>query len=131
MDLLIKQVRLQDGEALQDVAIKEGKIIEIAPVTGDAKSHRSRWSCFNPGFVESHLHLDKALIADRKPNKSGTLKEAIEVTAELKPTFTEEDIYDRAKRALEMLIVHGTTALRTHAELTQRKVLLASKQLCV
>ena len=38
MDLLIKQVRLQDGEALQDVAIKEGKIIEIAPViTGDAK----------------------------------------------------------------------------------------------
>ena len=32
MDLLIKQVRLQDGEALQDVAIKEGKIIEIAPV---------------------------------------------------------------------------------------------------
>lgn len=60
--------------------------------------------------------MDKALIADRKPNKSGTLKEAIEVTAELKPTFTEEDIYDRAKRALEMLIVHGTTALRTHAE---------------
>ena len=36
-------------------------------------------------------------------------------TAELKPTFTEEDD-DRAKRALEMLIVHGTTALRTHAE---------------
>lgn len=30
MDLLIKQVRLQDGEALQDIAIKEGKIIEIA-----------------------------------------------------------------------------------------------------
>ena len=29
MDLLIKQVRLQDGETLQDVAIKEGKIIEI------------------------------------------------------------------------------------------------------
>nr|WP_196975383.1 hypothetical protein [Salmonella enterica] len=52
MDLLIKQVRLQDGEALQDVAIKEGKIIEIAPViTGDAKEVIvSRWSCFNPRF---------------------------------------------------------------------------------
>ncbi len=118
MDLLIKQVRLQDGEALQDVAIKEGKIIEIAPViTGDAKEViEADGRVLIPGFVESHLHLDKALIADRKPNKSGTLKEAIEVTAELKPTFTEEDIYDRAKRALEMLIVHGTTALRTHAE---------------
>lgn len=28
MDLLIKQVRLQDGEALQDVAIKEGKSLK-------------------------------------------------------------------------------------------------------
>ena len=46
MDLLIKQVRLQDGEALQDVAIKEGKIIEIAPVTGDAKKSSKQMVVF-------------------------------------------------------------------------------------
>lgn len=52
MDLLIKQVRLQDGEALQDVAIKEGKIIEIAPViTGDAKEViEADGRGFNPRF---------------------------------------------------------------------------------
>jgi cytosine deaminase len=118
MDLLLKQVRLQDGEALQDVAIDNGKISKIAPeITTEAnKVIEGQGRVLIPGFVESHLHLDKALIAERKPNKSGTLKEAIEVTAALKPTFTEEDIYDRAKRTLEMLIAHGTTALRTHAE---------------
>jgi cytosine deaminase len=118
MDLLLKQVRLQDGEALQDVAIDNGKISKIAPeITTEAKKViEGQGRVLIPGFVESHLHLDKALIAERKPNKSGTLKEAIEVTAALKPTFTEEDIYDRAKRTLEMLIAHGTTALRTHAE---------------
>ncbi|MDY0393503.1 amidohydrolase family protein [Virgibacillus halophilus] len=69
-----------------------------------------------PGLVESHIHLDKALIADREPNKSGTLQEAIQVTAKLKPTFTKEDIMRRAEKTLEMLIKHGITHIRTHAE---------------
>ncbi|HAB97097.1 MAG TPA: N-acyl-D-amino-acid deacylase, partial [Enterococcus sp.] len=81
-----------------------------------AKTIEAKGKVVIPGLIESHIHLDKALIADREPNNSGTLQEAIQVTAKLKPTFTEEDIYDRAKRALEMLIVHGTTAVRTHAE---------------
>lgn len=49
-------------------------------------------------------------------NKSGTLAEAIEVTAKLKPTFTRENIYRRAERALRSLAAHGTTRVRTHAE---------------
>ncbi|GGC90381.1 amidohydrolase family protein [Enterococcus wangshanyuanii] len=118
MDLLIKQARIKDGEALQDVAIDNGKIVEIAPeITGDAKEViEANGRVLIPGLVESHIHLDKALIADREPNKSGTLQEAIQVTAKLKPTFTEEDIYSRAKQALEMIISHGATAVRTHAE---------------
>ncbi|KAF1297800.1 N-acyl-D-amino-acid deacylase [Enterococcus sp. JM4C] len=118
MDLLIKQVRINDGEPLQDVAITDGKITEIAPtIAGTAtETIEGNGRVLIPGLVESHIHLDKALIADREPNKSGTLKEAIEVTAKLKPTFTEEDIYTRAKKALEMIISHGATAVRTHAE---------------
>lgn len=69
-----------------------------------------------PGFVESHIHLDKALIADRLPNRSGTLQEALSVTAQLKSTFTKEDIEERAEKALQLLIKHGTTHVRTHAE---------------
>ena len=118
MDLLIKQARLEDDAELVDIAISEGKITAVAPNIEEsaATTSEAKGKVVIPGLIESHIHLDKALIADREPNNSGTLQEAIQVTAKLKPTFTEEDIYDRAKRALEMLIVHGTTAVRTHAE---------------
>lgn len=118
MDVLIKQARLNDGETLQDVAIENGKIVKIAPtIDGAAKEViEADGRVLIPGLVESHIHLDKALIADREPNKSGTLKEAIQVTAKLKPTFTEEDVYNRAKQALEMIIRRGATTVRTHSE---------------
>lgn len=118
MDILIKQARLSDNEGLQDVGIKDGKIVAISgDLTDKAVTViEAQGRVLIPGLVESHIHLDKALIADRKPNKSGTLQEAIKVTAALKPTFTEVDIYHRAKTALEMIISHGVTAVRTHAE---------------
>lgn len=118
MDVLIKQARLNDGEALQDIAIENGKIVKIAPTIDEAANEviEAEGRVLIPGLVESHIHLDKALIADREPNKSGTLKEAIQVTAKLKPTFTEEDVYNRAKQALEMIIRRGATTVRTHSE---------------
>lgn len=118
MELLIKQARLQDNEGLKDIGIRAGKIVKIADhIDEDATTViDAAGRVLIPGLVESHIHLDKALIADREPNKSGTLQEAIQVTAKLKPTFTEEDIYTRAKKALEMIISHGVTAVRTHAE---------------
>ena len=118
MDILIKNARLSDDQSLTDIAIEAGKISKIAPsIEGEAtRVIDAEGRVVIPGLVESHIHLDKALIASRKPNKSGTLKEAIEVTAELKPTFTKEDIYDRAKKVLDMIIPNGVTAIRTHSE---------------
>lgn len=118
MDLLIKQVRLKDGEPLKDVAIDKGAIIAINETITETADRviEGEGRVLIPGLVESHIHLDKALIASRKPNQSGTLQEAIAVTAELKPTFTEEDVYSRAKEALEMVIAHGVTSIRTHSE---------------
>ena len=118
MDILLKQVRLNDGEELKDVGIEDGKIVAIEKeISKSAKQViEANGRVLVPGFVESHIHLDKALIANRKPNKSGTLQEAIKVTADLKPTFSKEDIYERAKQALEMIIPRGVTAIRTHSE---------------
>ena len=118
LDILIKNARLNDNEETTDIGIKDGVIKEISQNIEDSadKTIDAEGRVVSPGFVESHIHLDKALIADRKPNMSGTLKEAIAVTAELKPTFTEDDIYERAKKALEMIIPRGVTHIRTHAE---------------
>ena len=118
MSILLKNVRLANEEELKDVAINEGTIVEISNTVEGTfdKVIEGNGNVLIPGLVESHIHLDKALIASRKPNQSGTLQEAIKVTAELKPTFTEEDIYTRAKTTLDMIIPRGVTAIRTHAE---------------
>ncbi|MDN6294913.1 MULTISPECIES: amidohydrolase family protein [Alkalibacterium] len=118
LDILIQNARLNDNEETVDVGIKDGIIKEISKKVSDSaeKVIDAEGRVLIPGMIEGHIHLDKALIAGRKPNMSGTLKEAIEVTAALKPTFTEEDIYERAKDALEMIIPRGVTQIRTHAE---------------
>lgn len=118
MDLILRQVRIKDGQPLVDVAIKDGKIAEIAPViSAPAKQEiQGNGKVLIPGLVESHLHLEKAYVMNRKANRSGTLKEAIAVTAALKPTFTREDILERSTRALHALIQSGSTHVRAHAE---------------
>lgn len=118
MDIILRKVRIKEEKDLKDVAINNGKIVAIEEnIEGSAEREiHGDGRVLIPGFVESHIHLDKALIADRLPNKSGTLLEAIEVTGKLKPTFTKEDIEERARKALKMLIKNGTTHIRTHSE---------------
>ena len=118
MDILLKNVILDDSNELVDIAINNGvfeKIGKGLEVEAD-RIIDGEGRVVIPGLVESHIHLDKALIADRLPNKSGTLQEALKVTAELKSTFTREDVLERAERALQMIIKRGTTHIRTHAE---------------
>jgi cytosine deaminase len=73
-----------------------------------------------PGFVETHIHLDKSCISDRCACRTGTLQEAIESVAVAKRAFTEEDIYSRARRTLEKAVVQGTTRMRCHVEVDPR-----------
>ncbi|MEM1044576.1 MAG: amidohydrolase family protein [Pseudomonadota bacterium] len=69
-----------------------------------------------PGFVETHIHLDKSCILDRCSSKRGNLEEAIAEVARLKSGFTEQDVAERASRTLRKCIVNGTTKMRTHVE---------------
>jgi cytosine deaminase len=62
------------------------------------------------------MHLDKALTAEFRPNRSGTLEEARQIFRDYKPKATMEDIAGRARRLARMALRHGTTALRTHAD---------------
>lgn len=118
MDIIIKKVRLPGRSDIVDVAIKNGIIHDISADIDmpSKKLIEGGGRVLVPAFVDSHIHLDKALIAGRKPNLSGTLSEAIAVTAELKPTFTKEDIAKRAEKALLSMVRHGSLHIRTHSE---------------
>lgn len=118
MNILIKDVIIDSSNEKVDLLVEGKNIKKIGKNLKETveKTIDGKGRVLVPGFVEGHIHLDKALIADRMPNKSGTLLEALEVTGKLKPTFTQEDIEERARKALEMVIAKGTTFMRTHAE---------------
>ncbi len=69
-----------------------------------------------PGFVESHLHLDKAHLDSLEPNPDGTLAGAIAVTGRLKRGFDAEGVAQRARLVLDRAISHGTTLIRAHPD---------------
>ena len=69
-----------------------------------------------PALAEPHAHLDKALTADRVPNRTGDLFGAIEAWVAYRPQLTVDDIVERATRAALLLLGNGTTAIRTHVD---------------
>ncbi|MEY7850070.1 amidohydrolase family protein [Natrarchaeobius sp. A-rgal3] len=89
------------------------------------------------GFVDPHVHLDKAYVApDLPPNESGTLAEAIASIHERKADYTLEDVRDRAIRAIEAHARNGCTRIRTHVDvdtiggLTPLEGVVAAREAC-
>jgi cytosine/creatinine deaminase len=118
MEFVVKNARLPGGgDAVADIVISGGKIAAIEPsvaTSGPAIDVEGRFVA--PGFVETHIHLDKSCILDRCSLARGDLQEAIAEAAKAKAAFTPEDVHARAKRTLEKAILQGTTHMRTHLE---------------
>jgi cytosine/creatinine deaminase len=109
------------GHDTADIAIRDGVIVDIAQrIASDALSEDVDGRLVVPGFVDSHVHLDKSCLLDRCAIEQGTLQEAIAKVAAAKRGFTEEDVYARATHTLEKAILQGTTAMRTHVEVDAR-----------
>jgi cytosine/creatinine deaminase len=122
LDLVLRNARIVGrGAANVDIGIAGGMIAEIAArISSEARSEDIDGRLVTPGFVETHIHLDKSCILDRCHSQEGTLQEAIAQVAAAKRAFTEDDVYQRARRTLEKAIVHGTTRMRTHVEVDPR-----------
>ena len=71
----------------------------------------------SPAFIESHFHLENALLWDGLINQSGTLHEAIEMYADVKHDLTVEDIVERAGRVMRTAVANGTLWLRSHVDI--------------
>lgn len=124
LDLILRQGRLAKDPTLLDIGIADGRIVDIAAnIAADAPQELLDGRLVIPGFVETHIHLDKSCILDRCQSEQGTLEEAIASVAAAKRAFTEADVYARAQRTLEKAIVQGTTRMRTHVEVDPRVTL--------
>jgi cytosine deaminase len=117
-ELVIRDVRLPDHACRVDLLVRNGLIAAIEPcIATDARQVSGNGALLTPGFVESHIHLDKACILDRCHNETGTLEGAIASVGTAKKGFTEEDVYARGTAVLRKAIVQGTNAMRTHVEI--------------
>lgn len=119
MDLIIRNARIASriDDTPMDIGVEHGKIVAIQPrLAGTGREIDAAGRLVSPGFVETHIHLDKSRIVDRCNAREGTIEEAISEVAKAKLAFTPEDVYNRAKKTLERAIVNGTTHMRTHLE---------------
>lgn len=110
-----------------DVAVRDGRIDRVC-VAGDADpgafddadTYDAAGRLVTPPLIEPHVHLDATLTAgDPRWNESGTLAEGIDVWAERKEALTKADVKARATEAVEWLVSHGITRVRTHADTTE------------
>lgn len=118
MGTLLLRGGIVNGER-RDLLVRDGRIARIGhgldAGAGDVIDVHDKLVL--PGFVESHIHPDKAFIADRTEGlRSGGPTPQV-LVAELKKQFTVDDIYARARRALELAVRHGCTSMRAHVEI--------------
>jgi cytosine deaminase len=118
MDLILRNARVVGNEsATADIGIDNGRIAVIRPaLQAEGETLDVGGRLVTPGFIETHIHLDKSRILGRCKAERGDLEEAIGEVARQKKLFTAEDVYARAKVTLERAILNGTTHMRTQLE---------------
>lgn len=91
VQLLVKNAKIWGDQEKRDIGIIDGRFADIAPsLSYEADRVIDAQNCLVlPGFIDPHVHLDKALINERvRVNRSGTLEEAIEIIREIKAEYT-------------------------------------------
>jgi cytosine deaminase len=118
-DLVIHQVRHDQTGALIDIGIRDGLIAAVEPGgIGPGKRHIDAGGrMVSPALIESHFHLENALLWDGVVNQSGTLEEAIRLYADIKRDLTHDDIMRRAALALQAAITNGVLWIRCHVDI--------------
>jgi cytosine deaminase len=120
-DLIFRNALLRSSPTPVDIGVKSGRFAAIEPgLACEAVEVDLGGRLALPGFVDSHIHLDKACLLERCGHIHGTLSDAIRAVSAMKRDFGVDDVYARGAKVLERAIVHGTTRMRTHVEIDPR-----------
>ncbi len=115
MNVTIRNATIRDRKDRVDIAIDGEKISAVGPKL-QLKAQKEMdvaGSLVLPGFFNLHYHADKCLLGEiMRPNVSGTLPEAIEITNDHKRNYDPAEVAARAVRTLETGVKNGTTFFR-------------------
>ena len=83
MDFILRNARPIGAEqSLTDIGISDGKIAVIEPkLAAEGETIDLQGRLVSPGFVETHIHLDKSCILDRCNATRGDLEEGMSEAA--------------------------------------------------
>jgi cytosine deaminase len=119
MDLVVRNARLRHRAERADVGIADGRIVRIDRAIADRARAEldADGGLVTPAFVEPHIHLDKALTADRAPeNPTNFFEDSIAIMREVKRGYTVEDVAARATAVIRQLVGHGVTFVRSYVD---------------
>jgi cytosine deaminase len=117
--LLVSDVSLVDGSRA-DVVVRGERVTEVLSAGRAAGSFdvvvEGCGGLLLPTYIDTHVHLDKALIRDQLVEHDGTLRGAIEAIHAAKRDYDVEDVRRRARAVIEASVLSGTTRLRSHVD---------------
>jgi len=120
-DLIVKNARLPDADGLVDIAIKDDKILMVEKgIKANSKKRLDvKGNLTSAGFIDAHMHLDHAFVGGDDIWNGRTLAEAAKIVNRRRQALTPEEFKSNARKAAEMALINGSTALRTHVSLDQ------------
>lgn len=118
---MIRGARLPDGRIV-DVSITDGVVTAVddsgaIPTGVDTDVLDLAGYLLLPATADPHAHLDKAMSWDRINPPMGDLRAAIVSWRDYADTMSTDEVYQRAHAQALRNLQHGTTAIRTHADL--------------
>ena len=131
-DLIVRNgVLRSDVKKKVDIAIKDGKIVEIAPkIQGRAtRELDAEGNLVTESFVNSHLHLckvytlmmmDEAALKDYHSADMGKAMTAIELAAKVKDNYDEKWIIKNVRKAVALAGRYGCTHIRAFADVDSK-----------
>jgi len=126
LDLLITRANLPDGRTDMSIAVRDGRIVEVAPQieAQAAETLNAGGMLLTPHFVDPHFHMDATLSYGLpRVNQSGTLLEGIALWGELKPTLTADALIERALTYCDWAVAKGLLAIRSHVDTSDPSLL--------
>jgi cytosine deaminase len=115
MSFVIRNARLRGQKQNVDIAIDGKKISAVGPkLPTHAQSEiDARGNLVLSGLFNLHYHADKCLLGEiMRPNVSGTLPEAIDITNDFKRKYDPAEVAGRAVRTIKQGVINGTTFFR-------------------
>jgi len=116
---ILKNVYIEEALNLSDILIEGDRIKSIIPagsISTNIPSFDGHGNVAFPSFVDSHVHLDKAFLVEKKEYQDNFI-EKVRVTKSLKKFFTIDDIKERALKAIKMEISHGVGRIRANVDI--------------